>query len=222
MNGEIRLYANALGLYSNVLTEKTDPPLNRVLDAGIEQLQKALSHSFTPELIHIQIGKFALLKGDYELVRRSAQDALGWDKYNHQAHWLLAEYHLFRKERREAMKEAQQALALNPYSLDAVKALKRARGSVENPKYTVDELIDVAKAELKQNRVAQARRLFERALRRTFFTRKELYLLIADCYEREGKVAEAIKSLEDYLRETSDEAEKLRVQNRIHTLKAKQ
>lgn len=216
------LYANALGLYSNGLTEKTDPPFNRVLDAGIEQLQKALSHSFTPELIHIQIGKLAFLKGDYELVRRSAQDALGWDRYNHQAHWLLAEYHLSRKERQEAMKEARQALALNPHSLDAVKALKRARGSVENPKYTVDELIAVAKAELEQGKAAQARRLFERALRRTFFARKELYLLIADCYEREGKATEAIKSLENYLRETSDEAEKSRVQSRIHTLKAQQ
>lgn len=215
------LYANALGLYSNSLTEKSDPPFNRVLDMGIEQLQQALPHSFTLELIHVQIGRMALLKGDYELVRRSAQEALGWDRYNYQAHWLLAEYHISRKERQEAIKQAQEALALNPHSLNAVKTLKRARGSVENPKYTVDELIAVAKAELEQGRIAQARRLFARALRRTDFTRKELYLLIADCYEREGKAAEAVKSLENYLRETNDEAEKLRVQSRIQTLRTK-
>lgn len=215
------LYANALGLYSNNLTEKSDPPLNRVLDAGIVQLQKALTHSFTPELIHVQIGRMALLKRDYELVRRSAQDALGWDRYSHRAHWLLAEYHISRKERKEAIKEAQEALALNPHSLDAVKTLKRARGSVENPKYTVDELIAVAKTELDQGRPSQARRLFLRALRRTDFARTELYLLVADCYEREGKIAEAVESLESYLRESSDEAGKLQVQNRIQELRSR-
>ncbi|HJQ70333.1 MAG TPA: O-antigen ligase family protein [Blastocatellia bacterium] len=157
------LYARALTLCADRM--KANDGRANAIDLAIAQAEGSLAHTLTPESNHLLIAYLALLKGDRERLRAGAAEAIRIDPNYFNSHWLMAEAHLLEGDRKMAVSEARVALDINPNSREAKGVLKRARGELQGRKRTVEQMLDHARALVREGKPGKARRVILRAIR---------------------------------------------------------
>ncbi|HEX5733690.1 MAG TPA: O-antigen ligase family protein [Blastocatellia bacterium] len=157
------LFARALTLCADRM--KANGERTKAIDLAMAHANDSLAHTLTPESNHLLIAYLAMLRGDPERLRAGASEALRIDPNYFNSHWLMAEAHLLEGDRKMAVTEARVALDINPNSREAKSVLKRVRGEREGRKRTVEEMIDQARALVREGKPKKARRTVLRAIR---------------------------------------------------------
>lgn len=190
----------------------------RAISLAMIRAQESIAHSLTPDASYVLLAYLAFQLGDADKVVTYSNEAVSIDPRFFNSRWLLAEGYLGNGDRKAAVREARFALYLNPQSIDAQLALKRAMGA---PKSTDNMETKIAYAlELAADGfVGKARRVLLRAIRKSREHCASCHSALALLYEQAGLNAEAIGEWETYEREAPQQALAEQTAMRIDKLK---
>lgn len=246
--------ASALGICSSNLeelsnaarksgsdTQRIVQELNRARELAAVHAQRSLAHTFMPDLSYLFLASLAQAAGDTVKLRESAAEAVRWDPNNYRARLMLAQAHTAAGNREQAVREAELALDLHPFSLEAASALARARG--ENPaddsaalrimaqmrnsrpnrnlKRTVDDLIEIARGLSQAGKLQKARIKLVTAIDRAEGPCPECHRELAIVYEKMVRYLDAIAEWETFIAQAPERASAEQIKARIETLKQK-
>jgi len=191
----------------------------KALEVGTMHLGKWAARSLTPDLDNQILAYLALFAGDAAKLRAAATEAIKWDSNSYTNHWLLAEALLLEGDREGAVMESSMALDLNPGSLEAASALKRAGG--KKPKFTPEQLMSRGVALSIAGKLKKARRVLLRAIRKTKGPLPDGHYALATVYERSNRFADAIAEWEVFMKEAPARAAEEQIAARIQSLRDK-
>ena len=186
--------------------------INEAAAAG----QASLVHTVTPDSNYLLLAYLASLSKDPAKLRAYATEAQRLDPYFANNHWLMAEGFLMAGDAPAAQREAEVALELNPYSIEARQLFKRARGDEDE---TVEGLLARAKRFVSDGKLHKARRRLLRALQESVGDCLECHRTLALVYEAEGKSEKAIAEWQAVAAAASDEEKIAQAQSHIAILK---
>ena len=209
-------YARALALYGDSVpaskveasatqTPSLNPSREEAFNTALTNAQASLSHTITPNSSYVLMAYLALqLKRDDLLFEYSKKSVL-LDPNFANAHWLMAESYLARKDSASAKEEAKLAMLLNPYSSEAQSILKRTREDFDQ-NATSETVINNTKALVAKGKFRLAERLLRQAIRKSGGKCAECRKALATVFEAQSKNQDAISELEMYLSESPDRA----------------
>ena len=231
-NPESRLARSAKGI--DLAASRTE-----VLGLAIKHVENSLAHTNTPELNYSLLASLALSAGDVDKARSAAAEAVKWDPNNYYTRYVLADAHLARGEREQAIREAETALDLYHVSPEAASVIARARG-VASPddsaavqamiqarnrepgsNRTAQELIETSRALSRDGKLQKARIKLLSAIGRTEETCPDCHRELALVYERMGRYSDAIAHWETFGQLSPERASAEQVKSRIDSLKQK-
>jgi len=190
---------------------------NQAIELAATRAQKSLAHTLTPDVNYLFLAYLALVTDDVVKLRAYAEEAVSWDQNHFRTRWMLAEAYLASGDRYRAAQEAEIALDLDPTSSEAKSVLARARGETTSPA-TIEEIIARALKRSEAGKMRQARRLLDRAFRRSNGQCPECHLALALVYEAGNEYENAIAEWRIYLREDPDRAATENIASRIEEL----
>jgi O-antigen ligase/tetratricopeptide (TPR) repeat protein len=220
-------FARALALYPDAISEREESgslPVGsrlRAMETAIDQAQRSLKHTLTPDANYVLLAYLEFAKGDTEELRNYAHEAIGWDPYFFNARWLMAEALLAEGDREGAVREAQLALQLRPASSEARSVLARARGDAQLVNPRVQGLVERARSLLGRGNLEKAEDLLQRAIRDSGGRCPGCHRELALTYEKAQRYKNALEEWEIYARETPNSAEAQDVRSRIESLTKK-
>lgn len=223
-------FARALALYADKLAKKegagsTPGEANgkmedsraRSLEMAIDQGQRSLAHTLTPDANYSLLAYVALGKGDTQNLRNYASKAISWDPNYFNARWLMAEALLAEGNSKGAEIEAEMALRLAPASSEARSVLARARGEAQFVSPRIQGLVERARIALERGKFDKTVDLLERAIRDSRVPCPECHRALALAYEAGGRYKDAIAEWETYGRQAPSQE----VLSRIEALRKK-
>lgn len=224
------LYGRALSLCADRLGElspesrmpgESEPPAarrERAMKLGFLETERSLSHTLTSDSGYILLAYFALQLGDTETLHFYATKAVESDPYFSNAHWLMAEALLARKEMERATAEARLAMALNPGSREAISVFKRASRSPLTAEQ-IQKMIEKSRMFLSQGKLEKARSILLRAIRNSSNKCPDCHNALASVYEKLGMYESAISELQSYAQDAPGRALAEQIDLRISKLR---
>jgi O-antigen ligase len=155
---------------------------DRIIDLATQHTSRSITHTLTPDSSYLLLAYLANVREDYPQSEHYARATLTWDRYAPNAHWLVAAARLAQGDQEEAIREAELALELNPFSAEARQVFKQARGTSGGR--TPVELVERALKLIDRGNRAKAKRLLVRAKRLADGN-------CPDCQEALAKIEEA-------------------------------
>lgn len=222
-------YARALTLYADRAGSasessgagKMSSARMGAIDLAIAQTRKSLDHTLTPDSSCLLLAYLSMAAGNAPDLRAWAAEALKWDPYYPNAHWLMAEAYLAEGNRKEAELEALAALDINPGSQEARSALRRARGIKDTALQTIEELLTRGRDDASHGRLKKARKKINHAIRKARGQCADCHRALASVYESGREYDKAIAELSRFLEQSTDRAAREEAQSRIELLKQK-
>lgn len=193
----------------------------RAIEMAITFADRSAKHTITPDSNHLLLAYLGLLSGNSRLLRDHAVETVRLDPNLSNARWLMAEAFLAEGDREQAKREANLALALNPYSGEARLALRRARGRAAGRKPGMEESVSYARAEIEAGNIRKAERILRRAIRKSNEQCSECHLLLSSIYEAENRYEPAVAEMEIYLKQSPASAPSTEITRRIERLRSK-
>lgn len=176
----------------------------------------SLSHTLTPDASHLLLAYLAWLSKDAAGLREEAGEAIRRDPYFANGHWLMGEALLMAGDAAQAMREAETALTINPYSGEARDLFKRARGDEQE---TIEGLLAQAQRFVNRGRLRKARRRLLHALRESAGNCADCHRALALVYEADQQPQQAIVEWQAVAAQTADAAVIRQAQSHIEALK---
>lgn len=209
--------------------------LDRAARLAVTYAERSVEHTFTPDLSYLFLALNAKATGDMVKMRQSATEAVRWDPNNFRALILLAQAHIADGNREQAAREAEFALDLNPFSMEAASALARAHGedpttpkvraqmhnSRPNLKHSVEDLIEIARDFSQKGKWRRARFKLLLAIGRAEGPCSDCHRELAIVYEKMDRYPEAIAEWETFIEQAPERASAERIKERIDALKRK-
>lgn len=139
--------------------EPEDNKLRRfqVIDLAIKHTERSLRYSLAPDSVHLLQAYLYNARGDAGETEKHALEALKFDPYSANGHWLLAAAKLAQGDNETAIKEVEVALEINANLIEARQVLRKAKGVWGRG--TPEEVIKRALAAADQGKIKKARRL---------------------------------------------------------------
>jgi len=224
---------------SGSATPSGAPASQRAQELGLAQAQQSLKHSFAPDVGYLFQAGLAEAAGNTALARDSASEAVNLHPNNFRAHLLLARAYTNEGRLEQAAGEAQTALDLRPFSLEAATALARARGEdvssdaaalkimterrnqPHQQKHSTEALIEIARGYSQAGKLQKARVKLTVALSRAAGPCPDCHRELATVYEKMGRYREAINEWQTFIAEAPAGAPVEEVKTRIKTLEAR-
>jgi tetratricopeptide (TPR) repeat protein len=227
-------YARALALYADSIpanAELASPRTPRskkdglqrtyALEAALDQAQKSLPNTLTPDASYVLLAYLALAQGDYSKLNEFADKAIDWDPNYFNARWLKAEGLLAKGDGDGAAAQAQLALRLRPASSEARSVLARARGEspLVNPR--IQGLVERARSLMERGKLEKAEDLLQRAIRDAGGPCALCHRQLALTYEQADRYKYAITEWELFVLASPGQEEVVQARARIEALKNK-
>jgi O-antigen ligase/tetratricopeptide (TPR) repeat protein len=193
-------FARALSLYAEVSSSGANrdrAARTKALDLAVSEARRPPAHSMTPDSDNLLLAYIAYQQGNADRQHFHAAEAIRWDKYYSNSHWLLAEALLAEGNREEAVAEADLALEINPSNTPARSVLKKARGT-QGPE-TIEGMIEASRSLAARGLTNKAERFLIRAIRRSVGGCPDCHRELAALYEASGLVEKAIAEWETYI-----------------------
>ena len=193
-------FAQALSLYLDATSARPNLEENaraQALDLATREATRPLAHTLTPDSDNLLLAYLSYVGGNTEKQHYYAAEALKWDRYYPNSHWLLAHALLSEGDREGAVVEAERALDINPSNQQARALLKDARGTRRPDK--IQELIEASRSLAARGLTNKAERFLIRAIRRSDGKCPECHRELAQLYEARGDFDKAIAEWEIYL-----------------------
>jgi len=220
-------FAKALVLYADNISKNEesafpgDGSRARAIETAIDQANKSLAHTLTPDANYVLLAYLEFSKGDAQELRNYASKAISWDSYYFNSRWLMAEGLLAGGDRDSAVREAQLALQLRPASSEARSVLARARGEAQLVNPRIQGLVERAKSLLARGNLDKAEDLLQRAIRDSKGPCPDCHRELALTYEKAQRYREAIAEWKLYSGEAPTEAGAQEALSRIEALRRK-
>lgn len=227
-------YARALALYADSIpgnaefaspqihsSDKADIKRTQALEAAVDQAQRSLPHTLTPDASYVLLAYLAFAQGDDSKLHDYADKAIDWDPNFFNARWLMAEALLAEGDRDAAAVQAQLALWLRPASSEARSVLARARGEspLINPR--IQGLVERARSLMERRNLDKAEDLLRRAIRDARGPCADCHRQLALTYEQAGRYTDAITEWELFALASPGQEEVGQARARIERLKNK-
>jgi tetratricopeptide (TPR) repeat protein len=227
-------FARALAIYADSIpgnaelaspqnnrSEKADTTRSQALEAAVEQAQRSLPHSLTPDGGYVLLAYLALAQGDNSKLHDYAGKAIDWDPNYFNARWLMAEALLAEGDREGAAAQAQVALRLRPASSEARSVLARARGESPLISPRIQGLVERARSLMERRNFDKAEDLLQRAIRDAHGPCVDCHRQLALNYQETGRYKDAIAEWEMVVLGSPNQEEVRRAHARIDALKNK-
>lgn len=227
-------YARILALYAdsipanaelaspqNPRSQKFDIKREQAIEAAIDQAQRSLPQSLTPDAGYVLLAYLALAQGDNDKLHEYAGKAIDWDPNYFNAHWLMAEALLAEGDRDGAAAQAQLALRLRPASSEARSVLARARGESALISPRIQGLVERARSLMQRRNFDKAEDLLQRAIRDAKGPCPECHRQLALSYEEVARYKDAIVEWELAARESTNREDVEQVRVRVERLRNK-
>ena len=133
----------------------------------------------------------------------------------------MAESHFARGDLEQAVREARNALDINPGSREARSILWRVDGRDKDGVRPVEQLIADGLKLTGEGNTKRARVLLKRALRKSGGPCPECHRALALLYEAEDQNDKAINEWESFMRSATDRADIEQAKRRIESLRQK-
>lgn len=139
--------------------EPEDAKMRRyqVIDLAIKHAERSLKYSLVPDSVNLLLAYLFNARGQADETEKYASEALRYDPYSANGHWLLASAKLAQGDNETAMKEVEIALEINPNLLEARQVLRKAKGVWGRG--TPEEIVGRALVAADQGKIKKAKRL---------------------------------------------------------------
>lgn len=227
-------FARALAIYGDSIpknaelaspqnhrSEKADIKRKQAIEAAVDQAQKSLPHTLTPDASYVLLAYLAFAQGDNSKLHDYAGKAIDWDPNYFNARWLMAEALLAEGDRDGAAVQAQLALRLRPASSEARSVLARARGESPLISPRIQGLVERARSLMERRNFDKAEDLLQRAIRDAQGPCPECHRQLALTYEEAARYKDAIAEWEMVALVSPDQEEVRQARARIEALKNK-
>jgi len=223
----LALYADSIpanaeqALPQNPRSEKPGIKRTQAIEAAVDQAQRSLQHTLTPDAGYVLLAYLAFAQGDNSKLHAYAAKAIDWDPNYFNARWLMADALLAEGDRDGAAAHAPIALRLCPASSEARSVLSRARGESPLISPRIQGLVERARSLSERRNFDKAEDLLQRAIRDAKGPCPICHRQLALTYEEAGRYKDAIGEWEMVALGSSNQEEIGQARVRIEALRNK-